>query len=79
MNWSSGADDVTITAQELPLRRPARPARCHVPAIVPGYPAMTTASNEPTSIPNSNALVDITPRIRASRSPRSISRRSFGK
>ena len=36
MNWSRGADDATSTAQDVPLRRPARPARCHVEAIDPG-------------------------------------------
>src|ERR1700739_4714154 len=69
MNWSSGADEATSTAQELPLRRPARPARCQVAAIVPGYPDITTASSDPTSIPNSIADVVTTPRIRPSRTP----------
>ena len=36
MNWSSGEELATITAQELPARRPARPARCQVLAMVPG-------------------------------------------
>ena len=44
-------------------RRPARPARCHVDAIVPGYPAITTASSDPTSMPSSSALVATTARI----------------
>src|SRR5258706_14652785 len=79
MYWSSGDEDATITAHELPLLRPALPARCHVAAIVPGYPAITTLSSEPTQIPTPRALVKTTPRIRPSRIPRSISRRSFGK
>ena len=40
---------------------------------------ITTLSSDPTSIPSSSALVETTPRIRPSRIPRSISRRSFGK
>src|SRR6187431_3246285 len=35
-NWSSGALLATRTAADLLLRRPARPARCHVEAMVPG-------------------------------------------
>src|SRR6266568_4247809 len=77
MNWSSGAEEATSTAQELPLRRPARPARCQVAAMVPGYPALTTVSSEPTSMPSSSALVETTPRIFPSRRAPSISRRSL--
>src|SRR5262249_38573199 len=35
-NWSSGALLATSTAADRLVRRPARPARCHVAAIVPG-------------------------------------------
>ncbi len=35
-NWSIGALLATRTAAERSLLRPARPARCHVAAIVPG-------------------------------------------
>src|SRR4030095_11607816 len=35
-NWSSGALLATSTAADLLLRRPARPARCQVAAMVPG-------------------------------------------
>ncbi len=79
MYWSSGALEATSTAAELPCRRPARPARCHVEAIVPGYPAMMTASSEPMSIPSSSALVATTARSSPARSCRSISRRSRGR
>ena len=34
--WSSGALLATSTAADCPARRPARPARCQVAAIVPG-------------------------------------------
>ena len=34
MYWSSGALDATITAMEEVWRRPARPVRCHVDAIL---------------------------------------------
>ena len=79
MYWSSGALEATSTASEAVCLRPARPARCQVEAIVPGYPAMTTASSPPISIPNSSALVATTARISPSRSLRSISRRSRGR
>ena len=36
MNWSSGALLATSTAADRLARRPARPARCQVEAIVPG-------------------------------------------
>ena len=36
MYWSSGALDATSTAADVVCRRPARPARCQVEAIVPG-------------------------------------------
>ena len=48
-------------------RRPARPARCQVDAIVPGYPAITTASSDPISMPSSSALVATTARMSPSR------------
>ncbi len=35
-NWSIGALEATSTAADRPDRRPARPARCQVAAIVPG-------------------------------------------
>ena len=47
--------------------------------MVPGYPAMTTASSDPISIPSSSAFVETTARMSPSRSLRSISRRSLGK
>ena len=37
MNWSRGALLATRTVADRLLRRPARPARCHVAAIVPGH------------------------------------------
>ena len=45
----------------------------------PGYPAMTTASSEPISMPSSSALVATTARMSPSRSFCSISRRSRGR
>ena len=73
MYWSSGALLATSTAADRPLRRPARPARCHVQAIVPGYPAITHTSSAPMSMPSSRALVETTartcPRGGPSRSP----------
>ena len=71
-----GTREATNTAQELPLRLPARPARCQLEAIVPGYPAMTATSSDPMSMPSSSALVATTPRIWPLRKPRSISRLS---
>ncbi len=79
MNWSSGALEATSTAADALCLRPARPARCHVDAIVPGYPAITTASSDPMSMPSSSAFVATTPRISPSRKRRSISRRSRGR
>ena len=38
MNWSMGALLATGPAADLVVRRPARPARCHVAAIERGYP-----------------------------------------
>jgi hypothetical protein len=67
------------TAKESAPDRPARPARCHVLATLPGYPTRTAASNPPTSIPSSRALVDTTPTSSPENNARSISRRSSGR
>ena len=75
----TGALLATMIAADRPCRRPARPARCHVDAIVPGYPAITAMSSAPMSMPSSSALVATTARTRPSRSPRSISRRRSGR
>ena len=45
----------------LAASRPARPACCHIEAIVPGNPLSTQASSPPTSMPSSRALVATTP------------------
>ena len=67
MNWSIGALLATSTAAERVVRRPARPARCQVAAIVPGYPASTETSSAPMSMPSSRALVETTARTSPSR------------
>ena len=41
--------------------RPARPACCHIEAMVPGNPVSTQASRPPTSTPSSSAEVATTP------------------
>ena len=69
----------TMTAADWPVRRPARPARCQVEAMVPGYPAITQTSRAPMSMPSSSALVETTPRTSPARRPFSISRRRSGR
>ena len=76
MNWSTGALLATSTAADRDERRSARPARCQVAAMVPGYPAITQTSSDPMSTPSSRALVETTPRTLPSRRPRSIARRA---
>src|ERR1019366_5969554 len=55
------------------------PAPRKVKQPEPPKPAITQASSDPISIPSSRAFVVTTPRIRPSRSPRSISHHSPGK
>ena len=52
-----GALVATMMAADWPVRRPARPACCHIEAMVPGYPARTAMSRWPMSMPSSSALV----------------------
>jgi hypothetical protein len=43
--WSMGFSLATSMVRLLPCPRPARPARCHVEAMLPGYPTIKHASS----------------------------------
>ena len=77
--WSSGSPPPIRNAAEGVPFLPARPACCQVAIIVPGYPAMMTASRDPISIPSSRAFVDTTHRRSPDFNRSSIIRRSSGR
>ena len=59
--------------------RPARPACCQSAAMVPGQPAMSTASRPAMFTPSSSAVVVASAVIAPERSPSSSARRSSGR
>ena len=77
--WSRASSSAISTTRASSVPRPARPARCQVLAIVPGYPTNSAASRDPTSMPSSRALVEATPSNSPLKSRRSMARRSSGK